>query len=184
MISRIDGKWIFGNGAGTHDLEQVPGRFNSVEDYVRVLEPLLFEECRAQLHSSWEELLEGSVKDAHHPVNIKGVERRERGKDSTLCDELVCAFVTLLEGWSHFSGYSFGFVCLLISLSILFFVECIFLNFVDFTLALLQGGMTWLCFPRIHTRSSSSKRVMLQFFPRLSQDQVSFTLRVQEFLWY
>ncbi|CAM6105716.1 unnamed protein product [Calypogeia fissa] len=65
--------------SGTSDLQKVPGRFESVEDYVRVLEPLLFEECRAQLNSSWEELLEGSVKDAHVPVTIKGVERRERG---------------------------------------------------------------------------------------------------------
>ncbi|KAG6543891.1 hypothetical protein Mapa_014731 [Marchantia paleacea] len=65
--------------SGTSDLQQVPGNFESVEDYTRVFEPLLFEECRAQLHSSWEELLEGSVKDAHVPVSIKGVERRERG---------------------------------------------------------------------------------------------------------
>lgn len=57
----------------------MPGNFESVEDYTRVFEPLLFEECRAQLHSSWEELLEGSVKDAHLPVSIKGVERRDRG---------------------------------------------------------------------------------------------------------
>ncbi|KAL3681980.1 hypothetical protein R1sor_000002 [Riccia sorocarpa] len=64
---------------GTSDLQKVPGSFESVEDYTRVLEPLLFEECRAQLHSSWEELLEGNVKDAHIPVSIKGVERRERG---------------------------------------------------------------------------------------------------------
>ncbi|KAL2610776.1 hypothetical protein R1flu_022468 [Riccia fluitans] len=64
---------------GTSDLQKVPGSFESVEDYTRVLEPLLFEECRAQLHSAWEELLEGNVKDVHIPVSIKGVERRERG---------------------------------------------------------------------------------------------------------
>lgn len=29
------------------DLQYVPGRFESVKDYVRVFEPLLSEECRA-----------------------------------------------------------------------------------------------------------------------------------------
>ncbi|KAK4390269.1 putative helicase DDB [Sesamum angolense] len=37
------------------ELQRVPGRFDSVEEYVRVFEPLLFEECRAQLYSTWEE---------------------------------------------------------------------------------------------------------------------------------
>ncbi|XP_065881867.1 uncharacterized ATP-dependent helicase C29A10.10c-like isoform X1 [Euphorbia lathyris] len=58
------------------DLQCVPGRFESVEEYVRVFEPLLFEECRAQLYSTWEELAETN---AHVMVRIKSVERRERG---------------------------------------------------------------------------------------------------------
>ncbi|XP_050205638.1 helicase sen1-like isoform X2 [Mercurialis annua] len=58
------------------DLQCVPGRFESVEDYVRVFEPLLFEECRAQLYSTWEELTETNT---HVMVRVKGIERRERG---------------------------------------------------------------------------------------------------------
>uniref|UniRef100_A0A2P2MLA3 Uncharacterized protein n=1 Tax=Rhizophora mucronata TaxID=61149 RepID=A0A2P2MLA3_RHIMU len=58
------------------ELQCVPGRFESVEEYVRVFEPLLFEECRAQLYSSWEELAETN---SHVMVRIKSIERRERG---------------------------------------------------------------------------------------------------------
>ncbi|KAJ4851096.1 hypothetical protein Tsubulata_043125 [Turnera subulata] len=58
------------------ELQCVPGRFESVEDYVRVFEPLLFEECRAQLYSTWEELAETNM---HVMVRIKSIERRERG---------------------------------------------------------------------------------------------------------
>ncbi|KAL2895844.1 putative ATP-dependent helicase C29A10.10c [Bienertia sinuspersici] len=61
------------------DLQCVPGRFESVEDYIRVFEPLLFEECRAQLYSTWEELSETTSRDAHVMVRVKSVERRERG---------------------------------------------------------------------------------------------------------
>ncbi|XP_078436793.1 uncharacterized protein LOC144707525 [Wolffia australiana] len=61
------------------DLQCVPGRFESSEEYVRVFEPLLFEECRAQLYSTWEELSETSSRDAHLMVRVKSVERRERG---------------------------------------------------------------------------------------------------------
>ncbi|PKA50751.1 putative helicase MAGATAMA 3 [Apostasia shenzhenica] len=61
------------------DLECVPGRFESVEEYLRVFEPLLFEECRAQLYSTWEELAEIATRDAHVMVHVKMVERRERG---------------------------------------------------------------------------------------------------------
>lgn len=57
----------------------MPGSFPSVEDYAKVLEPLLFEECRAQLHNNWEELLEGTSGDPHAAVTIKMHERRERG---------------------------------------------------------------------------------------------------------
>lgn len=56
----------------------MPGHFESVEEYIRVFEPLLFEECRAQLYSTWEELTESS-KDAHTMVRVRTVERRERG---------------------------------------------------------------------------------------------------------
>ncbi|KAK1287351.1 putative helicase MAGATAMA 3 [Acorus calamus] len=61
------------------DLQCVPGRFESMEEYVRVFEPLLFEECRAQLYSTWEELVEVTSRDVHIMVRVKSVERRERG---------------------------------------------------------------------------------------------------------
>ncbi|KAI3819831.1 hypothetical protein L1987_13683 [Smallanthus sonchifolius] len=61
------------------ELQCVPGRFESVEEYVKVFEPLLFEECRAQLYSTWEELTETASRDLHAMVRIKSVERRERG---------------------------------------------------------------------------------------------------------
>ncbi|GKC44526.1 hypothetical protein Tco_1062248, partial [Tanacetum coccineum] len=60
------------------ELQRVPGRFESVEEYIRVFEPLLFEECRAQLYSTWEELTETNS-NSHTMVRIKSVERRERG---------------------------------------------------------------------------------------------------------
>lgn len=62
------------------ELQCVPGSFESVEEYVRVFEPLLFEECRAQLYSTYEELLESVSRDAHIMVRVRTVERRERGK--------------------------------------------------------------------------------------------------------
>jgi senataxin len=40
---------------------------------------LLFEECRAQLYSSYEESLEAASRDAHVMVRVKSVDRRERG---------------------------------------------------------------------------------------------------------
>ncbi|KAL7618576.1 uncharacterized ATP-dependent helicase C29A10.10c [Lactuca sativa] len=61
------------------ELQCVPGTFESVEEYVKVFEPLLFEECRAQLYSTWEESTEMSSRDLHAMVRIKTVERRERG---------------------------------------------------------------------------------------------------------
>ncbi|XP_042463228.1 uncharacterized ATP-dependent helicase C29A10.10c-like [Zingiber officinale] len=61
------------------DLRRVPGQFESDEEYIRVFEPLLFEECRAQLNSTYEELQEKITKDAHIMVHIKNVDRRERG---------------------------------------------------------------------------------------------------------
>ncbi|KAE8077345.1 hypothetical protein FH972_015917 [Carpinus fangiana] len=62
------------------ELQCVPGRFESVEEYVRVFEPLLFEECRAQLYSTWEELIETISRDTTHvKVRVKSIERRERG---------------------------------------------------------------------------------------------------------
>ncbi|KAJ4954203.1 hypothetical protein NE237_031035 [Protea cynaroides] len=60
------------------ELQCVPGRFDSMEEYVRVFEPLLFEECRAQLYSTWEEQTE-TFPRGHVMVRIKNVERRERG---------------------------------------------------------------------------------------------------------
>lgn len=58
------------------ELQCVPGSFDSVEEYVRVFEPLLFEECRAQLSSTLEEVTESG---SHIKVYVKNVERRERG---------------------------------------------------------------------------------------------------------
>ena len=60
------------------ELQCVPGHFESVEEYVGVFEPLLFEECRAQLYSTWEELTESS-RDAPTMVRVRTVEKRERG---------------------------------------------------------------------------------------------------------
>jgi len=50
-----------------------------VEEYVRVFEPLLFEECRAQLYSTWEESTETVSRDTHIMVRVKANESRERG---------------------------------------------------------------------------------------------------------
>ncbi|XXG87504.1 hypothetical protein AAC387_Pa11g2173 [Persea americana] len=69
----------FWHHPGETDLQCVPGCFESVEEYVRVFEPLLFEECRAQLYSTWEESTETISRDAPVTVRIKSVERRERG---------------------------------------------------------------------------------------------------------
>lgn len=69
----------FWHQPGETDLQCVPGRFESVEEYVRVFEPLLFEECRAQLYSTWEELTETVSRDSHITVRVKTIERRERG---------------------------------------------------------------------------------------------------------
>ncbi|KAJ1699268.1 hypothetical protein LUZ63_007780 [Rhynchospora breviuscula] len=69
----------FWHNAEEAELQCVPGSFESVEEYVRVFEPLLFEECRAQLYSTYEELLESVSRDAYFTVRVKTVERRERG---------------------------------------------------------------------------------------------------------
>ncbi|GKV09300.1 hypothetical protein SLEP1_g20822 [Rubroshorea leprosula] len=61
------------------NLQCVPGQFESAEEYIRVFEPLLFEECRAQLYSTWEKLTELPSRDTHVMVCIKSIERRERG---------------------------------------------------------------------------------------------------------
>lgn len=50
-----------------------------MEEYVRVFEPLLFEECRAQLYSTYEELPGSVSRDTYFTVRVKMVERRERG---------------------------------------------------------------------------------------------------------
>ncbi|XP_015885553.3 uncharacterized ATP-dependent helicase C29A10.10c [Ziziphus jujuba] len=69
----------FWHHPGETELQCVPGRFESVEEYVKVFEPLLFEECRAQLYSTWEELTETVSRDTHVMVRVKGIDRRERG---------------------------------------------------------------------------------------------------------
>ncbi|KAH6759013.1 P-loop containing nucleoside triphosphate hydrolases superfamily protein [Perilla frutescens var. frutescens] len=67
----------FWNHTEEEELERVPDGFDSVEEYIRVFEPLLFEECRAQLYNNWEESSE--TVSNHVRVGIKSVERRERG---------------------------------------------------------------------------------------------------------
>lgn len=69
----------FWHHPGEMELQCVPGRFESAEGYVRVFEPLLFEECRAQLHSTWEELCDAVSREAYSMVRVKSVDRRERG---------------------------------------------------------------------------------------------------------
>lgn len=69
--------FILDSSTEEEELQRVPGSFESVEDYVRVFEPLLFEECRAQLYSTWEESTE--TFSGHVRVSIKSIERRERG---------------------------------------------------------------------------------------------------------
>ena len=76
----------------------MPGHFESVEEYVRVFEPLLFEECRAQLYSTWEELTESS-RDAHTMVRVRTVERRERG--------MLCVFFIVHINHSFKQNYEF-----------------------------------------------------------------------------
>ncbi|KAK9080810.1 hypothetical protein SSX86_000568 [Deinandra increscens subsp. villosa] len=75
----IDIYIFFGKMIEEAELQCVPGSFESVEEYIRVFEPLLFEECRAQLYSTWEELTDAGSRDLHTMVRIKNVERRERG---------------------------------------------------------------------------------------------------------
>ncbi|XP_057794534.1 helicase sen1-like isoform X2 [Salvia miltiorrhiza] len=67
----------FWNHPGEQELERVPGRFDSVEEYIRVFEPLLLEECRAQLYNNWEESSE--MASSHVRVGIKSIEQRDRG---------------------------------------------------------------------------------------------------------
>ncbi|XXG87505.1 hypothetical protein AAC387_Pa11g2173 [Persea americana] len=85
----------FWHHPGETDLQCVPGCFESVEEYVRVFEPLLFEECRAQLYSTWEESTETISRDAPVTVRIKSVERRER-EDIEPCK---CAEDVFQVGW-------------------------------------------------------------------------------------
>lgn len=59
------------------ELQCVPGRFESIEEYIRVFEHLLFEEYLAKLYSTWEELTETLM--GHVKVCVKNIERRERG---------------------------------------------------------------------------------------------------------
>jgi len=79
------------------ELQCVPGRFESVEEYVRVFEPLLFEECRAQLYSTWEESTETVSRDTHIMVRVKANESRERGMSWTFqclfCVLYICVCV-------------------------------------------------------------------------------------------
>lgn len=80
---------LFNVYVGEAELQRVPGSFDSVQEYVNVFEPLLFEECRAQLHSTWEELCEGVTKDPHVQVSVKAVEKRDRG---TVFDSITAGY--------------------------------------------------------------------------------------------
>lgn len=84
-------------------MQCVPGRFESVEEYVRVFEPLLFEECRAQLYSAWEESTETVSRDTHIMVRVKANESRERG---TLTPFTAC----FVLDW-HFISFAQQFDC-------------------------------------------------------------------------
>ncbi|CAL9129769.1 unnamed protein product [Musa acuminata var. zebrina] len=79
LLREVTNEKFWHHPAEETELQRVPGHFESVEEYVRVLEPLLFEECRAQLYSTYEELQETITRDAHIMVRVKNVERRERG---------------------------------------------------------------------------------------------------------
>jgi len=69
----------FWHHPGEMELQCVPGRFESAKGYVRVFEPLLFEECCAQLYSTWEEFCDTVSRDAYSMVCVKNVDQRERG---------------------------------------------------------------------------------------------------------
>ena len=90
------------------ELQCVPGRFESVEEYIKVFEPLLFEECRAQLYSTWEELSETFSRDTHAMVRVKNIDRRERGTCSFICSLYVCIIIFLKKSISisFISSYS------------------------------------------------------------------------------
>ncbi|KAE8709827.1 Detected protein of confused Function [Hibiscus syriacus] len=67
------------NGDMNYGLLSRPRRlFESVEDYVRVFEPLLFEECHAQLYSTWQELAETTSRDTCNGP-YQNIERRKSG---------------------------------------------------------------------------------------------------------
>ena len=51
------------------ELQCILDTFESIEEYVHVFEPLLFDECHAQLYSTWEELCDTSS-DANIMVHI------------------------------------------------------------------------------------------------------------------
>ncbi|KAF6149170.1 hypothetical protein GIB67_026026 [Kingdonia uniflora] len=69
---------VFSLAEGTK-LKCVPVRFESVEEYIGVFEPLIFEECRAKLRAEWEELNESSSGGEHIEVTIKCVKKRRGG---------------------------------------------------------------------------------------------------------
>lgn len=60
-----------------------------------MFEPLLFEECRAQLYSTWEELTETVSRDLHTVVRVRSVERRERGTLPSVRYQYYVVFILL-----------------------------------------------------------------------------------------
>ncbi|KAI5057202.1 hypothetical protein GOP47_0027217 [Adiantum capillus-veneris] len=55
------------------NMQVVPLIFESVDDYVRVFEPLLIEECRAQLRGNWEKLTGGAPFTDDSQFSIDGL---------------------------------------------------------------------------------------------------------------
>lgn len=88
----------------------VPGKFESVEEYVRVFEPLLFEECRAQLYSTWEESTETVSRDTHIMVRVKANESRERGTVFNI--NLNSPYVCRKFHSPNFKEFNFLLLCL------------------------------------------------------------------------
>ena len=63
-----------------------------IREYIRVFELLLFEECRAQLYSSYEESLVAVSRDAHVMVCVGTVDRHDCMKDiHFFMDGMLCS---------------------------------------------------------------------------------------------
>lgn len=68
----------FASAGAPSATEEIPSTFAGPAEYVAAFEPLLFEECRAQVLSQWEEASE-SAAASHMPVRVTSLERADRG---------------------------------------------------------------------------------------------------------